>query len=124
MTSVLTKTKKKRHPVGLNTGEMLKAGSRLLNMSPTETSEVAESLYVKGFISYPRTESTAYSNTFEFDKVLKSLRVDEDFGAFANEILRAEQFNLPEGENFGDHPPITPTRNYPRPENNLLSEEE
>jgi DNA topoisomerase-3 len=51
----------KTPPVGLNTATLLKIASSFLKMSPHETMSVAESLYTKGFITYPRTETTKYA---------------------------------------------------------------
>jgi len=55
----------KKRPVGLNTVEMLRMASSRLGMSPHHTMQVAERLYTQGFISYPRTETTHYPETFE-----------------------------------------------------------
>jgi DNA topoisomerase IA len=40
--------------------------------SPHQTMHIAEMLYQSGFLSYPRTESTAYPKSFDFVSVLKS----------------------------------------------------
>ena len=47
-------------PLPLNTVEMLKFASKALGMGPKECTVFAERLYLKGYISYPRTESSAY----------------------------------------------------------------
>lgn len=47
-------------PLPLNTVEMLKLASKVLGMGPKECTVYAERLYLKGYISYPRTESSAY----------------------------------------------------------------
>lgn len=47
-------------PLPLNTVEMLKQASKVLGMGPKECTVFAERLYLKGYISYPRTESSAY----------------------------------------------------------------
>ena len=39
---------------------MLKLASKALGMGPKECTVFAERLYLKGYISYPRTESSAY----------------------------------------------------------------
>ena len=60
VTQVKQSSGARTRPVPLNTVEMLKAASRSLGMGPKECMVYAEGLYLKGYISYPRTESTAY----------------------------------------------------------------
>jgi hypothetical protein len=40
---------------GLNTVEMLKIASSGLGMAPAQAMRIAESLYISGYLSYPRT---------------------------------------------------------------------
>lgn len=57
-------------PQGLNTVKMLKVASTTFGMSAHETMRVAEHLYLSGFVTYPRTESTTYSANFNFNEIL------------------------------------------------------
>ncbi|EAS05803.2 DNA topoisomerase I (macronuclear) [Tetrahymena thermophila SB210] len=102
----------KQRPEGLNTVQLLKIASSYLHMSPMETMHVAERLYLNGYITYPRTESTAYPKAFQFREILNSLQSDSDYGKFASNLL--QDYKQPRsGVDMGDHPPITPTTNYP-----------
>lgn len=49
----------------MDTIEMEKMGSRKLKMSAKQTMMVAEKLYTKGFISYPRTETNMFSKEID-----------------------------------------------------------
>lgn len=57
-------------PLGLNTVALLKKASEKLNMSPNEALHKAEDLYMQGYTTYPRTESSSYPTSFNFAEVV------------------------------------------------------
>ena len=111
----LTEEKRKReHPQGLNTASMLKMSSTYLGISPQATMNIAEKLYTRGYISYPRTETTQYASSFNFLKNLSEFKNHNTYGNdISNLISNLQNDELPTlryGINAGDHPPITPER--------------
>ncbi len=94
----------KSHPNGLNTATLLKISSLYLKNSPQKTMNLAQSLYMAGAITYPRTETTYYSSSFNFEANLISLG-NEELIDYVYENLDAINEN---GFDAGDHPPITP----------------
>lgn len=54
----VTKTEFRKRPQALNTVELMKAASVGFSLSPHTTMQIAEKLYIQGYISYPRTETT------------------------------------------------------------------
>lgn len=62
VTHVVNKPKNKWRPLPMDTIELEKLGSRKLKINAKETMTIAEKLYTKGFISYPRTETNIFSS--------------------------------------------------------------
>ena len=91
-------------------------------MSPTTTMHIAESLYTQGYISYPRTETTAYPTNFDLVGTLQQQANDRKWGDVVRDVrfflnliqifqLLNEGISRPKsGVDKGDHPPITPMR--------------
>ena len=71
---------------------------------------IAEHLYLRGFTTYPRTESTTFSQNFNFKEVLQALKEHPDHGGIAKDMLKNGWKNPRTGVDAGDHPPITPVK--------------
>jgi DNA topoisomerase III len=104
VTNVVTKEKKQGRPVPLNTVAMLKACSKALGIGPHQAMQCAERLYLSGYLSYPRTESTAYPKSFDIHGTLQQQAGDGRWGKYVRELLN-EGFNKSRGGlDMGDHP--------------------
>lgn len=110
VTNVVTKDKKQARPVPLNTVALLKACSKALGIGPHHAMQVAERLYLSGYLSYPRTESTAYPKSFDTRGTLQQQAGDGRWGAYVRELLEQGPTKSRGGVDMGDHPPITPMR--------------
>ncbi|KAJ2957588.1 hypothetical protein NQZ79_g6685 [Umbelopsis isabellina] len=107
---VSSEKKSKSRPHALNTVELLKHGSSYLGISPSECMSIAERLYTQGYISYPRTETSSYPESFDLDEVLREQRNHPLWGDHCRELLQQGYDRPTGGKDVGDHPPITPTR--------------
>ena len=108
--SVVTKDKKQGRPVPLNTVALLKACSKALGIGPHHALSCAERLYLSGYLSYPRTESTKYPASFDVEGTLRDQARDHRWGSYVTELLRTGPHVGKGGVDMGDHPPITPCR--------------
>ncbi|KAH8916977.1 prokaryotic type I DNA topoisomerase, partial [Atractiella rhizophila] len=107
---VKDKPTKKWKPLPLTTVELQKAGSRLLHLAPKRVLDIAESLYQKGYVSYPRTETDQFDPQFNFMELIEKQTVDEAWGQFAT-MLKDGGYERPKNGSKNDkaHPPIHPT---------------
>ncbi|KAJ9479024.1 DNA topoisomerase 3 [Pseudozyma hubeiensis] len=108
--NVTNKQTKKWKPYPLTTVELQKSGSRLLRLTPKRILDVAESLYQKGFLSYPRTETDQYDKDFDFTSLIAKQTADGAWGNVAQRLLDGA-FERPRNGKNNDkaHPPIHPT---------------
>jgi DNA topoisomerase-3 len=74
--------------------------------------KVAEALYTKGWISYPRTETDQFPQDFDLESLIRKQIQDNNWGAYAQGLLNGG-FRMPRlGRNNDQaHPPIHPV-NY------------
>ncbi|CEF61010.1 DNA topoisomerase 3-beta [Strongyloides ratti] len=100
----------KNPPKALNTIELLKTCSKNLSISPSDVMLIAENLYVRGFISYPRTETSMYPIDFDFNDILNKLKSDNEWKDIIKNLLEKGICLSSQGKDKGDHPPITPVR--------------
>ncbi|GAB4851852.1 hypothetical protein Ancab_031251 [Ancistrocladus abbreviatus] len=108
--NVIEKQERKSRPSGLNTVNLLKVASSALGFGPQMAMQLAEQLYTQGFISYPRTESTAYPSSFEFRGALEVQQNNPHWGGYVQTLLAEGYVKPHSGSDAGDHPPITPMR--------------
>lgn len=80
-----------------------------IGIRPATAMKLAENLYMGGYISYPRTENTAYPKTLNLRSVLQKL-INSDFKNEVEEILAQDKIIPSKGKKTTtDHPPIYPT---------------
>lgn len=63
-----------------------------------------------GYLSYPRTESSAYPKSFDIKGTLQQQASDGRWGGYVRELLAQGHNKARGGVDMGDHPPITPCR--------------
>ena len=114
--SITTKEKQKERPLALNTVELMRVASSGLGMGPQHAMTIAEKLYIQGYISYPRTESTQYADNFDLKEVVRQQQNNSDWGDACKELLAGGISKPRKGHDAGDHPPITPCRGVSRGE--------
>lgn len=88
VTAVVSKDKKQGRPTPLNTVALLKACSKALGIGPHQAMQTAESLYLSGYLSYPRTESTAYPKSFDIRDTLSQQTGDSRWGNYVSDLIR------------------------------------
>ena len=105
--------KEKFKPLPFNTISLTRMAAKSLKMAAERTMQVAESLYTKGLISYPRTETDSFPNGFDFQHYFEKLKKDCQLGNFVAENFGKASlfFEEPRKGKRNDeaHPPIYPT---------------
>jgi DNA topoisomerase-3 len=110
VTSVKEVPGRKSRPTPLNTVELLRIASRSLGIGPKDAMYYAEQLYLRGYTSYPRTESTAYPLHFDIREAIAQQSHHDSWGPYVRSLLATGLNNPKKGVDVGDHPPITPVR--------------
>lgn len=106
--NVKADTKKDPAPIPFNTTEFLKAASSI-GYSAASAMQLAEELYINGWISYPRTDNTVYPATLNLKEILALFRDSTEFAQSAAEILSRPCIVPTKGKvESKDHPPIYP----------------
>ncbi|MHC1565315.1 MAG: DNA topoisomerase I [Candidatus Syntropharchaeales archaeon] len=108
--TVTSKEEKKKidhPPIPFNTTEFLRAASSI-GFSAANAMRIAETLYVNGFISYPRTDNTVYPKSIDLKEIV-SLFKKGVFKEEAAAILSKKELKATRGKReTTDHPPIYP----------------
>lgn len=112
ITKLETKRTTNWRPLPLTTVELQKDCSRYFKMSAKAALEAAESLYNRGFLSYPRTETDKYPSSMDFSGILEKQKQDSRWGQYTLELLQ-RGLEAPRNGSHDDHahPAIHPV-NY------------
>lgn len=109
VTKTQEKPAKKWKPLPLTTVELQKMATRFLQLTAQDALAVAEKLYNKGFISYPRTETDRFDKAINLQALVQKQTPSEEWGQFAQGLVDGA-FRAPrQGRNDDKaHPPIHP----------------
>ncbi|KAE8148702.1 DNA topoisomerase [Aspergillus avenaceus] len=109
VTKVNQKPTSKWRPLPLTTVDLQMMGSKYLRMDSQKIMKVAEALYTKGFISYPRTETDQFDKGIDLKKLVEKQLPDGNWGQYARGLLDGG-FRTPRAGRHNDraHPPIHP----------------
>ena len=109
VTKVQEKPTKKWKPLPLTTVELQKMATRFLRLTGQQAMTVAEKLYNKGFISYPRTETDRFDKGMDLRALVRKQTQDNRWGQFAQNLADGGFQQPRQGKNDDKaHPPIHP----------------
>ena len=107
--SVEKKRRKVPAPVPFNTTSLMAAASAE-GISPARCMRIAESLYMDGYISYPRVDNTVYPDSLDLAEVVNAIAANPAYGPYCKQLLSAGPLKATRGKTeTTDHPPIYPT---------------
>lgn len=114
VSSIVQKEVVQKPPSPFNTTEFLAAASSVANISPGAAMQIAENLYTRGFISYPRVDNTVYPKSLNLRLITEKLKLYMPVKDYAQEILSKKTIVPTRGKKEStDHPPIYPTGEIP-----------
>jgi DNA topoisomerase-1 len=119
VSSADAKKRVEKPPTPFNTTEFLRAASRI-GITASNAMRIAESLYVNGYISYPRTDNTVYPASMDAKEII-SLFLKSEFSEHAKKLLKTKLIPTRGKKETTDHPPIHPASLASR---NQLKEDE
>lgn len=86
-----------------------------LGISLKQTLALAQTLYLAGYISYPRTSSQKLPPTIGYSKIITAIKANEDYAKICEEILeKGKIFPRQGGKEDPAHPAIYPTGHTPK----------
>nr|POE88077.1 dna topoisomerase 3 [Quercus suber] len=109
ITKVQTRPTSKWKPLPLTTVELQKCVSRFLRMDSQRAMKIAEDLYNKGWISYPRTETDQFDKDMNLQALCQKQTQGGPWAQFAQGLV-VGGFSAPRNGRNNDkaHPPIHP----------------
>ncbi len=96
--------------------------SRTLGLDPSRTLQLAQALYERSYISYPRTSSQKLPYSLNLPRIINALSGNPKYKEIADALIKASRFRPIEGRKEDEaHPAIYPTGEIPA---KLTAEEE
>ena len=102
-------------PAPFNLNDLQAEAYALFKLTPKKTQEVAQSLYEKSLISYPRTSSQKLPPTLNHRKIIDALSQQKEYADICRKLLNKGKINPREGKKEDEaHPAIHPTGEIPK----------
>ncbi|MGQ4832522.1 MAG: DNA topoisomerase [Candidatus Asgardarchaeia archaeon] len=96
-------------PTPLNITKALRLLSKELKITAEKALRSLEDLYLEELITYPRTDTDKYSESFNHAYNIKKFASHPIFGQYAEKLISLNKFTPNNGKKFvGDHEPIPP----------------
>ncbi len=107
--SIEKKQRKVPAPAPFNTTSLMAAAASE-GLSPGRTMRLAESLYMDGYISYPRVDNTVYPASLNLAETVARLKGNPAYAPYCDRLLSGGPLHATRGKKEEtDHPPIYPT---------------
>ena len=104
------KQRKSQPPTPFNTTSLMAAASAE-GITPARCMRIAESLYMDGFISYPRVDNTVYPSTLNLSEIVSALSANPVYRPYCEKLLSQSKLTATRGKKeTTDHPPIYPVK--------------
>ena len=111
---VSVKSLREKPPIPFDLCKLQTEAYRLFRYTPRRTARVAERLYLRTLISYPRTSSQKLPSVINYRGILNGLSKKPIYRRLASELLEKEKLKPMEGKKEDPaHPAVYPTGNLP-----------
>ncbi|OYT42610.1 MAG: DNA topoisomerase I [Candidatus Aenigmarchaeota archaeon ex4484_224] len=105
---------KQKPPVPFNTTDLQTEAYSQFKFSPSQTMSIAENLYQRGYISYPRSSSQKLPPSINYKKIISSLAKIKSYSSFAKQLLAKKELKPNEGKKDDPaHPAVYATQEIP-----------
>jgi len=102
-------------PPPFNLGDLQREAYKHYKMTPSATLKTAEKLYLKAYISYPRTESNKLPPSINIKEILENLSQNSEYSSIAKELIVNRRYKPRQGKGEDPaHPAIYPTGQQPK----------
>ncbi len=122
--SVEKKSYRQSPPVPFNITSLQTEAYRLFGYSPQQTLNIAQGLYTKAFISYPRTSSEKLPPQIGYGEILEALSKIKKYAPLVNKLLALKELKPTEGKRTDPaHEALHPTVEPPSDIGKLTSQQ-